>query len=188
MSEMEGKRAALQAEVAQIEDLLKSITERLDEAKIMLAEARAGKGSVAVRSLVEYESDQVKESIETRIALRKAKEELDRFILETSPNDSSSLPVVSPPLLMEKNRAPPIKKLQMTMNTFLLVISADGKLQPLGGPKVIADSANLTCQPCSKTFKSIEGLREHQRHCSQFRRISQGLSRDGRRSKKELKE
>jgi hypothetical protein len=185
----ERELAALQAEVAQAEGLLRSITERLDEGKLMLAEARAGKSSAAVSSLELFEREQVRESVETRIALRKAKEKLDRRLSRTPANNSVSLHAVSAPTAtIGKFATPPPKKTQLTMNAFLLVKSGDGKLRPLSGPKVIADSEDLTCQPCSKTFKSSEGLVEHQRHCAQFKMVSQGLSRDGRWLKKEIRE
>jgi hypothetical protein len=151
------------------EELLQARLEQINDEKRGLArminDAKDGKSSTALSSLQRIEDKLLIDELNIQTQLAKFSAKRARVI--------SSDGVLATSAVLNSNGKSNSSSigngpLQLTLSRFFSARSRDGHVYKLKGPEVIASNSDLCCRACEKCFKSVEGLREHQRHCAKI--------------------
>lgn len=160
-------------EVDDLEKRLKEIVKQLKAVQTRINKRKNEPEGTPLSALEEFRKDLIRRQVEIMVSLDKAS------AIQSS-NVPSSLGHSTPPLSWEQEQGSlPLlvpKRLNQTTLVGFIKIMKDGKIRDIDGPKVVSDGTQLVCKPCGKSFKSREGLIEHQNHCLVFKEQRLALS------------
>lgn len=167
---------SLQHRVEEQQALLDGLVEQLKELQAMINNAKSGNGTTSIAAVESLQQSLLKEELERRVALAKARKRLAGAValsasVQTPSTSVATLPATTSASTSSSSSMLPPQKKQMTLSGFVLIKSADGRFRELSGPKVITGIEDLTCNPggCGKVFKNILGLKEHRRYCGLYK-------------------